>query len=179
MKRIDQTVWLKYEPQLRTFVRSKVKDQELAHDIVQDVFLRVTERLDSLKNEEKLLPWIYRIANNLIADHFRRESKPLPVEKLQPEKEPSNYNECLAQCVQETLQEIPEKYREALELTTVGNLSQLQLADRLRISYSGAKSRVQRARDLVRQKIDEKYKMQLDAYGNAIACGNRLPCGCE
>ena len=58
----------------------------------------------------------------------------------------------------------------------VGNF---KLAEKLNMSYSGAKTRVQRARKLLKEKMQEAYNIRFDAYGNALACGNRLPCGCD
>ena len=73
---------------------------------------------------------------------------------------------------------LPAKYREALELIELENLSQLDLAKRLNISYSGAKSRVQRARQMLKEKMDESYNIQLDKYGNVLVCENKTPCSC-
>ncbi len=74
---------------------------------------------------------------------------------------------------------LPEKYREAIELTEFKNLSQLDLAHKLDISYSGAKSRVQRARQLLKEKMEEQYKIKMDAYGNVLVCENRGACNCS
>ncbi|MEP6736578.1 MAG: sigma factor-like helix-turn-helix DNA-binding protein, partial [Chryseolinea sp.] len=74
---------------------------------------------------------------------------------------------------------LPDKYREAIELTELNNLSQTDLADKLKISYSGAKSRVQRARRMLKEKMEEQYQIKMDAYGNAIVCENRTPCNCD
>jgi RNA polymerase sigma-70 factor (ECF subfamily) len=74
---------------------------------------------------------------------------------------------------------LPEKYREALELTELKNMSQLQLAEALHISYSGAKSRVQRARQLLKEKMDKLYVIKMDAYGNVVVCENKVPCKCS
>jgi RNA polymerase sigma-70 factor (ECF subfamily) len=76
----------------------------------------------------------------------------------------------------ELLPTLPDKYREALQLTEIENLSQLELAERLGISYSGAKSRVQRARQMLKEKMDEVLIVKTDAYGNAIVCKDRTPC---
>jgi len=171
--------WLKTQNELRSFVYKKVRDKALAEDIVQDVYLKVYTHIGSLKESGKMAGWIYQITRNVITDHFRKQSKALNSLDLDWSNDDSNYNECVASCLQDMLQQLPEKYREAIELTEFHNLSQIQLAERLQISYSGAKSRVQRGRQILREKMDAAYSIQLDAYGNAIACKNRLPCGCE
>lgn len=59
------------------FIFSKVKDKDIANDIFQDTFMKVIKTLQSGKyNEEgKFLPWVMRIAHNLIIDHFRKQKK--------------------------------------------------------------------------------------------------------
>lgn len=59
------------------FIMSKIKNKDLADDIFQDTFVKVVNSLQKGKyNEEgKFLPWVMRIAHNLIIDHFRREKK--------------------------------------------------------------------------------------------------------
>ena len=59
------------------FIMSKIKNKELADDLFQDTFVKVVNSLQKGKyNEEgKFLPWVMRIAHNLIIDHFRREKK--------------------------------------------------------------------------------------------------------
>jgi RNA polymerase sigma-70 factor (ECF subfamily) len=179
MNSIAISDWLKTQHELRSFVYKKVRDKALAEDIVQDVYLKVYSHIGSLKDSEKITGWIYQITRNVITDHFRKQSKASTNIDLDWDSDDANYNECVSSCLKDMLVQLPLKYREAIELTEFHNLSQIQLAERLQISYSGAKSRVQRARQMLREKMDIAYNIQLDAYGNAIACKNKLPCGCE
>jgi len=59
------------------FIMSKIKSRDLSEDIFQDTFIKVVNSLQKGKyNEEgKFLPWVMRIAHNLIIDHFRKEKK--------------------------------------------------------------------------------------------------------
>lgn len=179
MKSTDINAWVKTQKELRMFVYKKVKDKAIAEDIVQDVFLKVYKSIETLKESEKITGWIFQITRNVIIDHFRKQTRSIELHNLDWESSESNYNECVSYCLTDMLKNLPEKYREAIELTEFQNLSQTQLAERLQISYSGAKSRVQRARQLLRQKMDEAYNIQVDPYGNAIVCKDRLPCGCD
>lgn len=179
MNTIDNTAWLTLQKELHTFVLRRVRDKSLTDDIVQDVLLKVHTHITSLKEPQKINAWAYQITRNAIADHFRKQSKQIdPTDANEDGPEP-NYNECVSLCTQEMLNTLPLKYREAIELTVFKDLSQLQLAERVHISYSGAKSRVQRAKEMLRKKMDEAYRIQTDSYGNAINCESPLPCGCE
>ena len=164
---------------LRGFIYKRVKDKALTDDIVQDVFLKVQSKIGQLQNDQKIAGWIYQIARNTITDHFRNKSKLIQVEELDFENDHNQLNDCVHYCLQEMLLTLPEKYREALELAEIKNLSQIDLANQLGISYSGAKSRVQRARQMLKEKMQEHYKIKTDSYGNVIVCENRLPCNCS
>jgi RNA polymerase sigma-70 factor (ECF subfamily) len=171
--------WSKTQHELKAFVFRRVKDKALTDDIVQDVFLKVHAKLEQLNDMEKISGWIYQITRNMITDYFRNKSKMISSHDLDWESDHQKLNDCVSSCLQEMLLTLPEKYREALELTEMKNLSQIELAQKLNISYSGAKSRVQRARQMLKEKMEETYRIKMDSYGNVIVCENRVPCGCN
>lgn len=59
------------------YIISKVRNENLANDIFQDVFIKVIKTLkNGAYNEEgKFLPWVLTIAHNMVVDHFRRSNK--------------------------------------------------------------------------------------------------------
>jgi len=77
------------------------------------------------------------------------------------------------------LQTLPFKYREALEMAELENISQLEIANRLGISYSGVKSRVQRARQMLKEKLHKALVIKADRYGNIVVCMNRQRNCCQ
>ena len=164
---------------LLAFVYLKVKDKPTAEDIVQDVFIKVHTHSHQLKEGEKFSGWIYRIARNTVADHFRKNSKVLEPVNLDWGTDDHEFNDCVAYCLKQLIQTLPAKYRVALELTEFENFSKIELSRQLNISHSGARSRVQRARKMLREKLDALYHIKTDAYGNVIVCENRFPCCCS
>jgi len=68
---------MRHKGRVFSFIMSKVKNRVIAEDIFQDTFIKVVNSLQKGKyNEEgKFLPWMMRIAHNLVIDHFRKESK--------------------------------------------------------------------------------------------------------
>ena len=172
------SVWNQTQDKLKSFVFRYTRDKALAEDIVQDVFLKVHAKLGQLKESDKLAGWIFQIARNTITDYFRNKSKTINPNDIDWEAEKIPLNDCVAGCLQDMMTTLPEKYRNALELTEFKNLSQLELANELGISYSGAKSRVQRARQMLKEKMDSAYRIKFDSYGNVIVCEDRTPCSC-
>jgi RNA polymerase sigma-70 factor (ECF subfamily) len=168
-----------FQNELLGYVTKKVKDKSLAQDIVHDVFIKVQAKVNQVRDNEKVIGWIYRITRNTIIDHFRFQSRIIEFNDLDWEDDKTYLNQCVERCLGEKLAELPDKYREALELSEMQGLSQLELAERMKISYSGAKSRVQRARRMLKEMMDREYHVKVDSYGNVIRCENRLPCGCQ
>lgn len=177
---VTQTeIWNSTQDKLKNFVFKLTRDREIAADIVQDVFLKVHAKINQVKDSDKLTGWIYRIARNTITDYYRGRSKAMNLHDIDWESDKNSLNDCVSGCLSDMLTTLPRKYREALELTELSNVSQLELAKALNISYSGAKSRVQRARQMLKQKMEENFDIQFDRYGNVIVCENRTPCNCQ
>ena len=67
----------KHKSRIYNFIFSKVLNRDIAEDIFQDTFIKVIKTLKrGFYNEEgKFLPWIMRIAHNLVIDHFRRNNR--------------------------------------------------------------------------------------------------------
>ncbi|HEY0653871.1 MAG TPA: sigma-70 family RNA polymerase sigma factor [Chryseosolibacter sp.] len=170
-----------FQNELKSFVMKRVKDRAVAEDIVHDVFLKVHSKIDQLKDSDKMVGWIYQITRNTINDHFRRDQKlaSAVIPEVESETDTNALNECVAQCLKQMVTTLPTKYREAFELAELKNVSQTELAEQLNISYSGAKSRVQRARQMLRQKMEDQLIIETDSYGNVIVCEDRSPdCSC-
>ncbi len=170
--------WTESRHELKSFVYRRVKDNALAEDIVQDVFIKMHTKIGQLKEAHKMKSWIYQITRNTIYDHYRAKSKTIDFSDLDWESDPQELNNCVASCLGDMLTTLPPKYKEALELTEIDNLSQTELSERLHISYSGAKSRVQRARQMLKERMEKQYNIKTDSYGNVVVCEDRSPCNC-
>ncbi len=150
-----------FQKELLGYVIKKVKDKSLAEDIVHDVFIKVQTKSAQIKDNDKVFAWIYRITRNTIIDHFRLQSRIIKASDVDWGSDKQYLNQCVERCLTEKLATLPEKYRQALELSEVQGLSQLDLATRLNISYSGAKSRVQRARQMLKETMEKEYRVKL------------------
>lgn len=166
--------WTEVQHELKGFVYKRVKDKALAEDIVHDVFIKVHAKIHQLKESEKLLGWIYQITRNAIIDHFRKNTKAITA--IDWESNPQNFNDCIADTIIKLIPTLPDKYRVPLEMTQNGNMSQLQVAEKLGLNYPTAKARIQRARQMLRKKIQEIAIVETDGYGNVIICRDRGSC---
>lgn len=146
--------WHEHKARLRGFIAKRVRERDAVDDILQEVFLKVNTSLHTVKSHGSISAWLYRIAANSIADHYRSQKpwEELPDELAAPEPE-RDYIAELAACLQPLIADLPETYRTALVLSEIEGLPQREVADRLNISLSGAKSRVQRGREKLRQRL--------------------------
>lgn len=179
MSVVTEEIYNQFHRELENFIVKKVKDNVIAKDILQDVFVKIHLHLNSIKDQSKLTSWIYQLTRNTIYDYYRKlevvkEDKEIPQEVT----ELSNHDEDgLANCVLPFINQLPPKYKEALVLTDLKGISQIQMAEQLEISYSSAKSRVQRARQKLKILFTDCCLIQSDVYGNIISyrqheCGN-------
>ncbi len=158
---------------VQAFVARRVRGVHDAEDVAQDALLRLYRSADSLRDEQALQAWMYRIAENAVTDHYRRSGhRPEPIApddvaqfpSTDAVDEPSPAAE-LAACLAPLLARLPEDYRTALELTDLGPLTQEQAATELGLSPSGMKSRVQRGRRMLRTEVGRCCRVELDARG--------------
>jgi RNA polymerase sigma-70 factor (ECF subfamily) len=176
------TVWKDLQQPLRSFIIQRTRDEAAADDILQEVFLKIQSNIAQLRDPQKVNAWIFQIARHAIADHYREAKSTYarnetfgdhPAEELSFEE--ADLNQQLAAWLPSAIELLPEKYREAVRLTEIEGLSQKELAERLGISYSGAKSRVQRGREKLKEVILQCCEVQSDGYGNILGYQPRPP----
>ncbi len=178
-------IWQAYRAELFGFVLKRVRDEMLAEDIVHDVLLKAHAHRQDLKDPGKLRPWLYRITRNALVDHYRsrRPMEPVP-EDLVHESDGGDHRaeQELARCLVPLLDELPERYRHALTLAEIEGRTQREIAAEEGLSLSGAKSRVQRARRMLREMLLQCCQVEIDKRGGVVgyaaADGGDLCRGC-
>ena len=171
MKESIEELWLKLENKLKAFILSKVHDESIADDILQEVFIKIHSKIDTLHDDTRIQSWIYQITRNLIVDHFRSTKKDKLKYIYPVENEEDSPNEFMVETLQDMakmIDDLPPAYCEALCLTELGGMSQKAYANQIGISYSGAKARVQRARKMLKDILMKCCHYQFDKYGTVI-----------
>ena len=166
-----ELIYKEYSNQLLKFILKSISDKATAEDILQNVFIKILSNINSLKDSTKLKSWIFQITRNTIIDHYRESSTSakLPQDLQEEDDELKNdINEEVESWISPFIQRLPDKYQEALLLTEIEGMSQKDLAVHLGISYAGAKSRVQRGRALLKEKLTQCCTFHADKYGNIM-----------
>ncbi|MEW6159289.1 MAG: RNA polymerase sigma factor SigZ [Verrucomicrobiota bacterium] len=180
-ERVEQ-IWQGMAEALRGFIRARVRDPELAEDILQEVFLKIQKNLPGVRASDRLEAWVWRITRNTIADHFRRarpaETLPDKAEVAEahgPTGDVSAEIPDLGPCVRRFVEQLSPPYREALLQTEWEGLTQKEYAEKFGLTFSGAKTRVQRARRQLKELLLDCCRFELDRRGNVLEMNPRKP----
>ncbi len=180
----EDRLWQAYRAELCRFVLKRVRDEMLAEDIVHDVFIKAYARWHDLRDPGRLRPWLYQITRNALVDYYRLQK---PLEQLpedltsEGDGEDGRAEQELARCLLPLLDELPAQYRRALMLAEFEGMTQREIASREGLSLSGAKSRVQRARRMLREVLLQCCRVEMDQRGGVVdyeptsgctGCGN-------
>ena len=192
-----ELIWRQFHQRLRLFIARRVGNQADVEDILQEVFLRIQQRLATLKDADRLVAWAYQITRNAIVDYYRSparqreiasggstevESSALPaaVEASDRDADPAELRRELSSCLRPMIEQLPDPYREAIVLVELEGITNRAAAERLGLSSSGVKSRVQRGRHQLKAMLRDCCHIQLGCGGGIIDCEvrdpSRLPC---
>lgn len=161
-------VWHQHAQELRRFLQQRTREQMLTDDLLSDVMLKVYKNCEKLPNIKDMRAWLTRVAKNTLMDHYRKPvTKALPAtdvmealanDDLLPEQR-------MAACLAEMLRLLPYADRQPLQWADLEGLPQEEVARRLGLSLSGAKSRIQRARVKLKQQIDDCCQVEVNTHG--------------
>ncbi len=174
-----EQIWEEFSSALRSFISRRVSNPSQVEDILQDVFVKIHSNIDLLKDNTKIRSWVYQITRNTIIDYYRKQQIKLEdIDEIPIEDEGAFNNinnmvelepaQKVAAGLKGMIDDLPEKYSQALYLVEIEGLPQVDLAKRLGISVSGAKSRVQRGRQLLKDTLMRCCHFELDRYGTII-----------
>ncbi len=168
-----ETIWSQLSDDLRRFIRRRVADEHVADDLLQETFLRIHRNVDKLEDSDRLAAWVYQIARNVVNDHYRAKKGNVSLADNDVAEENDGKDQLKASAglwLEELIGQLPPTYQEAVRLSEIEGLPQHEVADRLRLSVSGAKSRVQRGRAMLRDVLDQCCVFEFDRQGNLMDC---------
>jgi RNA polymerase sigma-70 factor (ECF subfamily) len=178
---MTEQVWDMFHGPLFQFIRKRISDDGTAEDLLQDVFLKIHQHIEAVQDVKKLESWVYQITRNVIIDYYRSKRLTTSLEEpevlLLPEELPDDdIMSELFPSIRAMVRSLPEQDRQALVLTEYQGLTQKELGERLGLSFSGAKSRVQRAREKLKQQLLACCHFELDRRGHVINYQPKCQC---
>lgn len=166
-------IWDEFSGPLRRYIIKRVASAEDAEDILQEVFLKIHNNLKNLEDEKKIHAWIYTITRNTITDYYRKNSRMPELIELDEKISENRSLELtanleIAACLQGMIKVLPEKYQEVILLSEFEKLSHKEIGEKLGISVSGVKSRVQRGRKMLEEMLLGCCQLEFDSLGHVI-----------
>jgi RNA polymerase sigma-70 factor (ECF subfamily) len=173
VKKVIGCIWDEFSGPLKGYIKKRVANEEDAEDILQEVFIKINNNLKNLEDEKKIHAWIYTITRNTIIDYYRKNSKMPELAELDENVSDNNLVELnanleIAACLKGMINNLPEKYKEAILLSEFEKLSQKEMSEKIGISISGVKSRVQRGRKMLKEMLLGCCQLKFDSLGNVI-----------
>lgn len=175
-----ETLLMRNKDRIFGYIVSKVRNQNLANDLFQDVFIKVIRTLKngSYNEEGKFLPWVLTISHNMIVDHFRRSNKMQMISESSSKSEDYNIfsvlkltdnnieDEMIKGQIETDLvrlvEYLPEEQRDVLQNRIFKGMSFKDIADKEDISINTALGRMRYALINLRKLVD-KHKVSITA----------------
>lgn len=190
MKYTTESIWEMFCCNLKSFILKRINNDSVADDIQQEVFIKIHENIDKLRDDTKIKSWVYQITRNAITDYYRANNKTyLDIDSIQTsiKESPEKFTEInerdledeIISGLKDLVQSLPGKYAEAILLTEYNGLTQVELAKKLKITSSGVKSRVQRARQMIKDTLMNCCHYEFDKYGKVIGVRPNECCCCN
>ena len=164
----------RHQLQIFNFINSKVNDRDKSEDIFQDTFIKVIKTLKngSYNEEGKFLPWVMRIAHNLVIDYFRKSNRIPIIENKEefdifqflsdttPNAESVLVEEQVLKDIQNLIEELPEDQKEVLIMRLYRDMSFKEIAENTNVSINTALGRMRYAIINLRKMIND-YQLSL------------------
>ena len=173
-------LWARHEGELRRWLLARLPSHAEVDDLLQDVFIKALRqggRLDVVRHSRA---WLFEVTRNTLIDHLRQgnDHTPLP-EDIEQWPEPVADRpavDALAQaCLPRVLSELDPQDREAIELCDLQGMAQAEFARLKNLSLPAAKSRVQRARRRMRERMTTACQVRFDDSGRVDDFVPRAP----
>jgi RNA polymerase sigma-70 factor, ECF subfamily len=167
---------------LRGFIRARVPDEATADDLTQETLLKVYRSSTSLRDDDRLEAWLYRIARRTLIDYYRKRppNEELPASlKSESEDEVSAIRDAVLFSIIRFMDELPELYRIPLQFSELEGMPMANIASRLGLSLTAVKSRIRRGRQMIKKRLQDCCHFEFDQRGKVIGWERRNPQCCD
>ncbi|MEM9673403.1 MAG: sigma-70 family RNA polymerase sigma factor [Cyclobacteriaceae bacterium] len=164
-------VFEQYRDELLRFVNNQLADHSQSEALVSDVLMKVHRNCEELSAIKNIRAWLYQITRRTLYDYYRERSKSLSLQNEEgsaSEFEATDLPPDLSVLIPALINCLPPKYAAPLRLSEIEGIPQKQIAEMLDLSVSGAKSRVQRGRQKLKELFQECLYLELDQRGVPI-----------
>lgn len=175
--------YLELREGLLAFIRRHVNDPQVAEDLLHDVFGKAMRAIREGRAPGQLAGWLHQVVRTTVVDHYRARRSDivsLEQEPAAPESPDEASFQALATCLEPLTATLPPRYRDALYAADFQGHRLAALASAEGVTVSAIKSRVSRARGMLRQRVLTCCEVSLDASGHVedFHVRTTASCGC-
>ena len=163
-----QQIWQEYHNDVKQFIFSKTHHHFVTDDLLQDVFIKVHTKLNSLKNKQAVKSWIFSIARNTVNDYFKKNQNKITTPVIEQVSETLSNQHTEKDCLQGIIKNLPKKYRAPLFLADIKGLKQEEVAKKLHQNIPTTKSQIQRARKLIAKGFIDCCGFEINKKGKLV-----------
>jgi len=167
-----EDIWKEYNNKLFYFIKSRVNDDFAARDILSEVFIKIHTKFDTIKDVSKIQSWIYQVTRNTINDYYRNNKVEFVFKEHMDNRNDidtdDEMREGLTSCMSLIINDLPHKYKNAIIQSELEGKTQKEVALNESISLSGAKSRVQRGRVILKKMLHDCCDISINENNRII-----------
>ena len=171
-------LWMDHKDALRGYIKKRVHEENEANDILQDVLIKVYNFCMTKSGVNNLRSWLFQIAHNTIVDWSRKQQVVKETDEVPDIIDSSNHDayKDAAEYILPMIHFLPPEYAEPLRLADIEGMNQAMIAQQLGIGLSAAKSRIQRARQMLKEIFIECCLLETGADGKLISFDIKSTC---
>ena len=170
------SLWLEYKNGLKYYILKKVKNKDVANDLSHEVLMKIYNSCCSTIKIKNVRSWMFQIAHNTTIDYLKKQHN---FTNIIPESYDNDEHTVIQEAdkiIKPLMKLLPNKYAIPLQLSDIDELKQKEVAQKLNLSLTATKSRIQRARILLKEKIIECSNLEKDEKGNLISLELKSVC---
>ena len=150
-----KALYLRYYESITTFLYHRTLSMELTRDFAQEVFTRLWQNRDAIDETKSIKAYLYRIANNLTIDYFRKQGSRRSYLSAMALKDNKTTDDCIEvqTSINMAIQKLPERLRTVFILSRHEGLKYAEIADVCHISVKTVESRMSQALEFLRKEL--------------------------
>jgi RNA polymerase sigma-70 factor (ECF subfamily) len=170
---------MEHKEALYFYILKRVRDEDTARDICQEVMIKVYNFCLSKSGVENVRAWLYQIARNTLVDHYRKYGRDVPTESFRDavHEEDSSAFKDAAEFILPMIGLLPPMYAVPLQMSDVDGVKLKDIATELGLGLDAVKQRVSRGRKMLKDVFTECCLLELDDKGRLVSFEIRPDCG--
>lgn len=169
-----ENLYESFRKPLFRFISYKVADRHSAEEILNDVFFKAANSIETLKDKTKVQSWLFKIASNLIIDYYRRKKEHYidlnDAISLSEEVDDETVYDELNCCVETFLHKLPKQYSDSLKAVYLDELTQKEYARQNNLKLSTVKSQIKRGKESMKSFFETCCTFEKDRLNNMNSC---------